>query len=179
MRMILALALGVGLAAPAWADIGSDYAAAASIFVQTDAAQVLEGLDGEWLPLSALANGTPDAALVSSLVERFCNADPARGSTIAATGANSFTLTSAGARPVAYRFDWLSGSQFSRSVDPDALFSGLGLDAMDGKAGDDARARALEQAVQTVSLYRTSPDILVVASPQQTEILGRCPDSGA
>lgn len=178
MRIRLICALSCAFTMPAFADVEEDFALANRVFGQTSAAAVVDDIDGEWLPLSLLANtggGEPAPGLVSTMLERMCDSDPVRGSAIEATGDTSFTLTAPGRGPgLTYRFDWTNGAQFLRSFDPQALFVSLGIDTLEGEKGDEARANALRQTEPKVSVYRVSDDILVLATSQRAEILGRC-----
>ncbi|MDR7126358.1 hypothetical protein [Pseudotabrizicola sp. 4114] len=183
MRWIISLTAGLGLSGPALADMEADFARAASIFGPVTVETVLDDIDGEWLPLSTLANLTgeaPSPGLATSLTGRICGLDPVRGSILTATGESGFTVdVPSRDQALTYRFDWIGGAQFVRSVDAAALFSSLGLDAMKPERRLDAQAAALRSAATVTAVYRVSPDMIVVASPDRTEIFGRCPrDNG-
>lgn len=178
MRISLISALSCALAMPALAGVEEDFALANRVFGQTSATAVLDDIDGEWLPLSLLADtggGEPAPGLVSSMLERMCGLDPVRGWVIEATGDTSFTLVVPGRGPgLTYRFDWTSGAQFLRSFDPQTLFMSRGLDTLEGEKGDEARANALRQSEPHVNIHRVSADMLVMATSQRADILGRC-----
>jgi len=178
MRIILAITLGLGFALPAAAAVEDDFAAANRMFGQISPASTLENLGGEWLPLATLANlegKEPAPGQIASYLEKFCDTDPGRGATVTVGSGTSFTMDIPGRLPLTVRYDWLGGSQFARSLDPDTLFESRGLDKMEGERGDEMRASALQQAASVASVYRVSPDILVVAASPRAEIYGRCP----
>ena len=175
----------VGMACAHLADaqagpIGEDYVAADSVFGLARPADITTGLDGNWLPLSSLAGG-PGAAPVGAdsiegYVQEFCGRQTAIIARLEQTSETSFVMTTGPEdTSVTYRLDWLGGSRFSRSFDPDALIAQLGLDRGDDEAAIDRRAQALRQAPREVDVYRTAADILVVQSAGRAEIYGRCP----
>lgn len=179
MRILITCTLTAALTFPAYAQIEDDFAFANRIFGQATPQSVLADIDGEWLPLSTLANlngNDPDPGLVDSFLERICGKNPARGSLITGLSDSSFEMATANAGgELMYRFDWLGGAQFHRSFDPDALISALGLDKSEGERGVEMRANALASATSLVDFYRISPDLLAMAAPQRVEIFGRCP----
>ena len=179
MRALVGFGLSLALAMPAMAQVEEDFATANRIFGQTSAVTVLADLEGEWLPLSLLANlqgAEPAPGIIDGLMERFCGSQPSRGAVLSATGDAGFTLEMPSGRDtLSYRFDWVTGNSFARSVDPDALFARLGIDSLEGDQGAEARAAALAQNNQSVGVYRVSPDVLVVAAEPSTDIYGRCP----
>lgn len=178
MRFTVALALPLLFITPVQAQLEADFAAANRILGQITPAAVVDTIEGEWLPLTTLANlqgEDPDPGLIDSLLERICGNDPERGALITAIDASSFEMTAPNSGgDMVYRFDWIGGAQFLRSFDPAALFSMLKFDTMDGERGIEMRARALEATATMVSLYRVSPDLLAVAEPRRVEIYGRC-----
>jgi hypothetical protein len=178
MRFVSTFVLSFIIATPAFAQVDDDFALAAKIFGKITPAATIEDLDGEWLPLSTLANlaGTdPNSGLAADLLERFCNNSPARGAIVAEIDETSFTMTTSNPRgELAYRFDWIGGSLFHRSFDPSALFSLGGLDTMEGERGVEMRATLLGETTSQLNIYRVSADMIVLAEPQRVEIFGRC-----
>jgi hypothetical protein len=179
MRFALAFALALIIAGPAHAQVDDDFTMANRIFGQMSATSVVDGLEGEWLPLSTLANlkgADPDPGLIASLLERICGNNPVRGAVFKAIDQASFEMAAASrGGDLVYRFDWLGGAQFHRSVDPETLFRVLKFDTMDGEKGIEMRARVLASNPSLVDLYRVSPDLLAMVTPQRAEIYGRCP----
>lgn len=179
MRFTLAFVLTLAIAGPTYAQIDDDFAMANRIFNQVSAASVVDGLAGEWLPLTTLSNlngAEPDPGLIASYLERFCGNDPARGAVITGIDQASFEMEAANSGgEMVYRFDWIGGAQFHRSFDPETLFNVLKYDTMEGERGIEMRARTLESTTSLVDLYRISPDLLAMATPQRVEIFGRCP----
>ncbi len=179
MRFALAFALTAAIASPSYAQTEDDFAQANRIFGQPTAAVITSDIAGEWLPLSTLANlkgADPDPGLITSLLERICGNDPARGAVITEIDGGSFEMSAPNsAGDMVYRFDWISGSLFHRSFDPAALFSMLSLDAIEGERGAEIRARTLQSAASQVHLYRVSSDLIALAEPYRVEIYGRCP----
>jgi hypothetical protein len=162
MRFALAFALTAAIAGPSYAQTEDDFALANRIFGQPTAAGVISDIEGEWLPLSTLANvdgADPDPGLITSQIDE---------------GSFEMTAPNSGGDMV-YRFDWISGSLFHRSFDPAALFSMLRLDAIEGERGSEIRARTLQSAASQVNLYRVSADLIALAEPHRVEIYGRCP----
>lgn len=183
MRLIFAIAASVGLSGPALADMDTDFADATEVFGQTPVERRIDNIDGEWLPLSTLANlrgEAPAPGRAASLIANNCGSDPVRGAIITATGDSGFTLdTRLAHTTLTYHFDWIGGAEFIRSVDAAALFSGYGLDRMKPERRLDAQAAALRAAATVTSVYRVSPDMIVIATSDRTEIFGRCPgDNG-
>lgn len=179
MRLSLVCTMICALTMPATAAMEEEFALANRVFGQTSASAALDDIDGEWLSLSLLTNAAGKEVapgLVSSLLQRICGLDPIRGSVVEATGDTSFTFAVPGrGSGVTYRFDWMNGTQFLRSFDPQTLFTSIGLDTLKGEDGDKARTNAIRQTEPVVDVYRVSADILVLATSQRTEILGRCP----
>jgi len=179
MRFALAFALTAAIAGPAYAQIDDDFAQANRIFGQPDAASVITDIEGEWLPLSTLANlrGTdPDPGLINSLLDRICGNDPVRGAIMAGIDEGTFEMKAPNSGgDMVYRFDWIAGSLFHRSFDPAALFGMMKLDTIEGERGSEIRARTLQSAASQVNLYRVSPDLIALAEPYRVEIYGRCP----
>ncbi|MDV3249817.1 hypothetical protein DevBK_00595 [Devosia sp. BK] len=178
MRIALAFALTAAIASPSYGQIEENFALANRIFGQPTAAGVVSDIEGEWLPLSTLANAKgadPDPGLIASLLDRICGNDPSRGAIITEIDEGSFEMTAPNSGgDMVYRFDWISGSLFHRSFDPAALFSMLRLDAIEGERGSEMRARTLQTAASQVNLYRVSADLIALAEPYRTEIYGRC-----
>ena len=179
MRLAPAATLTALIIAPAYAQIDEDFAMANRIFGQVSSASVTDDIDGEWLPLSTLANlngAEPDPGLAGSYLERICGNEPVRGAVMTGIDDASFEMAPANSGgELVYRFDWIGGVQFHRSFDPAALFGALKLDNMDGERALDMRARTLESNTSLVDFYRISPDLLAMATPQRVEIFGRCP----
>lgn len=179
MRFTLALALALGVAGPAYAQIDEDFTMANRMLGQESPASVIADIEGEWLPLTTLANlrgADPDPGLIASLLERICGNDPVRGAQFKELDPASFQMIAANSGgELVYRFDWMRGVQFHRSVDPEALFRARGFDKMEGEKGIAARARVLESNASQVELYRISPDLLAMTTQQRVEIYGRCP----
>lgn len=179
MRMTLALTLALA-AGPGLAATGEDFATAHAIFGQVQPAPIVENLDGEWLPLSTLANldGAPaDPGTIDTYLERFCGNDPARGATLTTLGTSGFSLRmQSGDRTVTYRYEWLGGPEFLRTFDPDDFVAYLGIERAYPDRTEDARAHALRGMSGNVSVFRVSEDILVIAAQSRTEIYGRCTD---
>jgi len=180
MRFPLAFALALAVAGPAHAQLDDDFAAANRTFGQVSATGVVDDLDGEWLPLSTLSNlngEDPDPGLITSLLERICGNDPVRGAVFTVLDQASFEMVSANSGgELVYRFDWIGGARFHRSVDPQALFRVRGFDTIEGERGIEMRASVLESTASQVDLYRISPDLLAMATQPRVEIFGRCPD---
>lgn len=180
MRLTLAVTLALLIAGPAHAEIDDDFAMANRIFGQVSAASVVDDIAGEWLPLSTLSNlngADPDPGLIASFLDRICSGDPVRGAVITELDQASFEMAAANSGgELVYRFDWIRGAQFHRSVDPATLFRVFKLDTMEGERGIEMRARTLESTTSLVDFYRISPDLLAMATPQRVEIFGRCPD---
>ena len=178
MRFALAFALTAAIAGPSYAQTEDDFALANRIFGQPTAAGVISDIEGEWLPLSTLANvdgADPDPGLITSLLDSICGNDPVRGAIITEIDEGSFEMTAPNSSgDMVYRFDWISGSLFHRSFDPAALFSMLRLDAIEGERGSEIRARTLHGAASQVNLYRVSADLIALAEPHRVEIYGRC-----
>ena len=179
MRFTLAFALTAAMAAPSYAQTEDDFAFANRIFGQPTAAGVTADLEGEWLPLSTLANlsgADPDPGLITSLLDRICDNDPVRGAIISEIDQGSFKMTAPNSGgDLVYRFDWIAGSLFHRSFDPASLFSMLKLDTIEGERGSEIRARTLEGAASQVNVYRVSAELIVLAESRRVEIYGRCP----
>ena len=179
MRFTLAVTLALSIAVPAYAQIDDDFAMANRLLGQQTAANVIADIDGEWLPLTTLSNlrgADPDPGLISSLLERICGNEPVRGAQFMGLDPASFQMIAANSGgELVYRFDWMRGAQFHRSVEPEALFRARGFDKMEGEKGIAARARVLESNASQVELYRISPDLLAMTSQQPVEIYGRCP----
>ncbi|WEK03443.1 MAG: hypothetical protein P0Y65_14730 [Candidatus Devosia phytovorans] len=179
MRFALAFALTLACSGPALAQIDDDFAMANRIFGQISAASVVADIDGEWLPLSTIANlegADPDPGLITSYLERICGNDPARGFVFTGIDEASFEMAVPNAgHELVYRLDWMGGAQFHRSFDPAAMFSAFGFDSMEGERGMEMRASALRSNTNLVDFYRVSPDLLAMATPQRVEIYGRCP----
>lgn len=181
MRFAFAFTFAVtaAIACPAHAQVEDDFALANRIFGQTSPATIISDLDGEWLPLSTLANldgADPDPGLISSLLERICGNDPIRGARITGIDQASFEMTAPNsAGDMVYRYDWIGGSQFHRSYDPASLFRMFKFDTIEGERGFEMRARTLQGATSQVHLYRVSADLIAIAEPQRVEIYGRCP----
>jgi hypothetical protein len=179
MRFTLALTLALSIAVPAYSQIDDDFAMANRMLGQESAANVIADIDGEWLPLTTLSNlrgADPDPGLISSLLERICGNEPVRSAQFKGLDPASFQMIAPNSgEELVYRFDWMRGAQFHRSVDPEALFRTLRFDKMEGEKGIAARARALESIASLVELYRVSPDLLAMTTPQRVEIYGRCP----
>lgn len=179
MRFIFAIIASFILSGAALADMDTDFAAAAEIFGPTPVEGRINDLDGEWLPLSTLANlegEAPSPGRAASLIADHCGSDPVRGSVITVTGDPGFTLDLRhGDTTLTYHFDWIGGAEFVRSVDAAALFSAYGLDRVNPERRLDAQAAALRSAATVTSVYRFSPDMIVVATSDRTEIFGRCP----
>ncbi|KAA0971843.1 hypothetical protein FPY71_01550 [Aureimonas fodinaquatilis] len=180
MRFTFSLALALAIVGPASAQIDEDFAKANRIFGQISAASVVDDIEGEWLPLSTLSNlngADPDPGLVASYLERICGNDTVRGAVIEGIDQASFTMAAPNTGgELVYRFDWLGGAQFHRSFDPETLFRVRKFDTIEGEKGVEMRARALEASTSLVDLYRVSPDLLAMATPQRVEIFGRCPN---
>jgi hypothetical protein len=179
MRLSLAFALTLAIAAPANAQIDDDLAAANRIFGQTAPAKIIVDMDGEWLPLGTLANldgADPEPGLASALLGRICGNDPLRGAILTALDEASFEMVAANSGgELVYRFDWIGGSQFHRSFDPAALFGRLGVDTIDTERAIETRTRALQAHTGPVHIYRMTDDLFVLAEPQRVEFYGRCP----
>lgn len=179
MRYPLAFALAFLLAVPAAAQIDDEFATANRIFGQVSALSVVDDIEGEWLPLTTLSNlngSEPAPGMITSHLERFCDNDPKKGAVLTAIDDASFEMAAANSGgELTYRFDWIRGAQFHRSVDPETLFRVFRYDTMEGEKGIEMRARVLESTPSLVDLYRVSPDLLAVAAPQRVEIFGRCP----
>lgn len=179
MRLLLALSAALFAAAPASAEVETDFVTANRIFGQVSASAVTGDIAGEWLPLTTLTNamGTdPEPGLAESALERFCGNDPMRGAVITAIDEASFAMTEPNsADELTYRFDWIGGAQFHRSFDPEALFRLRRFDTMEGERGMEMRARTLEALSQPTAIYRIAPDLMAIATPQRVEIFGRCP----
>lgn len=179
MRSILVFSLAFLAATPAFAQIEDDFAQANRIFGQISATSVVADLDGEWLPLTTLANlngADPDPGLITSYLERICGSEPIRGSVFTSINAAAFEMAVPNSRrELVYRFDWIGGAQFHRSFDPDVLFQAFGLDTMEGERGQEMRAQALGTTPGLVDVYRISPDLLAIEALQRVEIYGRCP----
>jgi hypothetical protein len=179
MRFALAFALTAAIAGPSHAQMDDDFALANRIFGQPTAAEVIADIEGEWLPLSTLANlngADPDPGPITSLLGRICGNDPARGAIITEIDQGSFELAAPNSGgDMVYRFNWIAGSLFHRSFDPASLFSMLKLDTIEGERGSEMRARALQGAANQVNLYRVSKDLFALAEPHRVEIYGRCP----
>lgn len=178
MRFTLALALAIAVTGPTYSQIDADFAQANRIFGQVSPTTIVEGIDGEWLPLSTISNlkgAEPDPGLISSYLERLCGGDPVRGVVFRAVDKASFEMTHNNAGgPVSYRFDWIGGAQFHRSFDPAALFSAFKYDTMEDDKGLEMRSRTLESMTSAVDFYRISPDLIAMATPKRVEIYGRC-----
>ncbi|MET0170315.1 MAG: hypothetical protein ABW191_08075 [Aliihoeflea sp.] len=179
MRVRLAFALSVFIAGPTYAQTDDDFAMANRIFGQMSAANVIDDIDGEWLPLSTLSNlngADPAPGLADSYLERICGNDPVRGAVITVKNEASFEMAAPNSGgELVYRFHWIGGAQFHRSFDPESLFKTLRYDTIEGEKGVEIRARVLEQATSLVNFYRVTPDLLAMATPQRVEIFGRCP----
>ncbi len=179
MRFTLAFTLAALIAGPAHAQIDTDFAEASRIFGQVGPFNVVDDIEGEWLPLTKLSNlngAEPDPGLISSLIERFCNNDTARGAVFTRVDDASFEMVAANSGgELMYRFDWIGGAQFHRSFDPAAVFAAFKLDAIEGERGSELRARTLDGLSNLVNLYRITPDLLAMAERQRVEIYGRCP----
>ncbi|MFN3500655.1 MAG: hypothetical protein ACK4ZJ_00195 [Allorhizobium sp.] len=177
MHFTLALTLALSAAVPA-AQIEDDFTMANRTFSQESAASVIADIDGEWLPLSTLSNlrgADPSPGLITSLLERICGNEPVRGAQFKGLDQASFQMIAANSGgELVYRFDWMRGAQYHRSVDPETLFRALRFDKMEGEKGIAARARALEWNASLVEFYRVSPDLLAMVTPQRVEIYGRC-----
>jgi hypothetical protein len=154
MRFRLALTLAFSIAVPASAQIDDDFALANRMLGQEPADNVIVDIDGEWLPLTTLSNlrgADPDPGLIYSLLERICGNEPVRGAQFKVLDPASFQMIAANSGgELAYRFDWMRGAQFHRSVGPEALFRGRGFDKMEGEKEIAARARILESKCQPV-----------------------------
>lgn len=178
MRAPIAFVLALLLAAPAHAQVDSDFGMANRIFGQVSPASVVEDIAGEWLPLSTLSNlNGAEAApgLAASFLERFCGNEPARGAVISPIDEASFEMVGANSGgELVYRFDWIRGAQFHRSFDAETLFRVLRLDTMEGERGAEIRGQTLEATSSLVDLYRVSPDVITMATPQRVEIFARC-----
>lgn len=179
MRVTLAVILSLAIAGPSYAEIDDDFALANRMFGQMSAAGVIDDIEGEWLPLSTLANlkgADPDPGLAASYLERICGNDPVRGALISRIDDASFEMIAANSGgEMVYRFDWISGAQFHRSFDPETLFKVLRFDTIEGERGIEARARALETMNSVVDFYRVTPDLMAMVTQPRVEIFGRCP----
>jgi hypothetical protein len=85
MRFTLVLTLAIVIAGPAHAQIDVDFAEANRIFGQVSPLNVVDDIEGEWLPLTTLSNlngAQPDPGLIGSYIERFCGNDTVRGATL-------------------------------------------------------------------------------------------------
>lgn len=177
MHLTLSLTLGLSVAVPA-AQVDDAFTMANRMFSQESAASVITDIDGEWLPLTTLSNlrgADPDPGLITRLLERNCANEPVRGAQFKGLDQASFEMIAANSGgELVYRFDWMRGAQYHRSVDPEMLFRALRFDKIEGEKGIAARARALGSNASLVEFYRVSPDLLVMVTPQRSEIFGRC-----
>lgn len=152
---------------------GDDYVAAQKIFGAAPGA-VLDGVDGKWLPIAQLLGGietVADAGMVGTMMDRFCATAPLYHE-ITARGTAGLTLvTHKTGDSLSESYDWLAGSQFAYTVEPDAFMSFLGME----DASDERRSLALAERPERVALFRSAPDILVMVPDRgATSILARC-----
>lgn len=180
MRFTLAFTVAILIAGPAQAQIDADFAEANRIFGQVSPLNVVDDIEGEWLPLTTLSNlngAQPDPGLIGSYIERFCGNDTVRGAVFAKVGDASFEMVAANSGgELIYRFDWIGGAQFHRSFDPAAVFAAFKFDTIEGERGLEMRARTLDGMSSRMNLYRITPDLLAMAEQQRVEIYGRCPE---
>ena len=132
---------------------------------------MLESMKGRWIPLDLIANKTPsiDASALSSYCVR-------AGSELTTPTTYRFDLTrgTVNGPKVTMHYDYTRAMTFQKSVDATEFSEWLQLgDPLDDKA---AEALSRGQIWGTVSVFRPSPDILILAKPfEQAEIWGRCP----
>lgn len=133
-------------------------------------AQVMEGIAGKWVPISALAPKIGDDAAISKACG-FLYIEASQ------TSPFSFLLVRKSTRKpehmLEYRFTFIQGYSFQRHVDDTAFIKYLGLD----KPGTpvERQMSVLRFVNGTVDVYRPARDFLVVKEMLgQTEIYGRC-----
>lgn len=180
MKALIVAVAAMALLVPAAGaqSLAENYRAAHGTFAYELPGEVLDGLDGEWLPLSLLSGygaEPPSVEEVESYVERFCGTEPRRSYQVTVTGATSLTIDNRmPERGFEYVLHWIGGTLFARSFDAEDYFRFLGFE--DSERFEDMRARALGGFVREVGLFRPAPDILVLTGTARPEILGRCPD---
>lgn len=165
--VIAALAAG----SPALAQDGApDAATIVGIFRPLPAAELTAGLAGQWvsLPIDNLADETD----LDAFRDRACAAGPAAVRTVADAGDGAFTITQGtGERVVTFHLDPLGDSLFSRMFDADAFAAYLGLD----RATPVMREGMMRNVAREVTVYRPTPDLLILAAAGRAELMMRCP----
>lgn len=159
-------------------NLAENYRATHAAFLYENPEDILDGLDGEWLPLSQLSGDSAEPPPIEEIeghVERFCGTEPPRSFLVTATGSTSLTITYRRLEhSFEYKLHWIGGMQFVPSFDAEGYFHYLGFD--DSRRFEDMRASALRGLAGEVGLFRPAPDILVLTRNMRPEILGRCPD---
>lgn len=183
------------IAAPASAQdsasIGAQFAEAHRAFATAGASKLtqdnplfatglVDGLDGEWLAMSALANlqdDLADPAMTDDLIERFCGADKPIGIRIDTSGGADFTVSKVmGDVEVAQTYTSVGGNRYIVGLaDTDAFIDAMGLRSDETEDAVRMRNQILSGVLGDRHVYRPSPDILVIDSRSPPEINVRCP----
>lgn len=172
--MIITTALALLVSATNAQTLAENYRAAHATFVYGHPEEILDGLDGEWLPLSRLSGdsaGLPPVEEIERHVETLCGAEPRPGDLLTVAGPTTLTIARRGFE---YSLHWIGNAQFTRSFDVEGYFRFLGFD--DDKRFETMRIAALRDMSGEVGLFRPAPDILVMTANGRADILGRCPD---
>ena len=179
MRIVAGIALALTLAAPAGAQDGSlfeQYEAARDVFLPGPAypgaflTELFDGLAGDWFPVGTLEPRENDAALFKTACERAV-------SRLTVRDAFAFDLTRAPDTENAITTTYSSRgwNAFGTYTDPVALFRWLGMDLEGTQQG--LIERTLADYNGTATLYRPSPDVLVIQINYGPHLIfGRCAD---
>jgi hypothetical protein len=131
--------------------------------------QILQGIEGTWVPLNYLEPKDGDFDLIRSACKR-------NGLALSAQGDYTLKMTRQPGRAteVSSYFVEKVGSWFVESTDAAALFRYLGVDG--DKVSDQIRGTSLAGSNGIVNILRPSADILVEEPLfEAPTILGRCP----
>ncbi len=181
VMLAAALALAIAGASAVQADqptLADQYQAAQQIFLggTTDqqsysegyAKVLFAGIEGVWVPMSKLNGGSPHAA------DAACQGGPKAKIAILDPYTLSFTEPLGEPTQFEIRYSLRYGSFFGSYTDVASMTKALGL------LGDDkaeARLGQLARVNGTASIWRASPDILVIQGENGRPIIwGRCPN---
>lgn len=179
MRLFRTVLIAVAFAVPVAAHaktLGEQYVAAQGIFGPKRPNTIVDGLDGRWLPLSALARRKKASAAQIDSFLKFCSPLRPPGSTIKTRDEGFSMHRVEPSREVEIDFAWIGGSAFVRNYDPEMYVKFLGFERKDDERYEDMRAQALSQTTGPANVYRPADDILVIESHGRAEIYGRCPE---
>ena len=149
------------------------------------AAQVLAGLDGEWLPVTKVfltdEIGADAADRIGGALRDFCSKPLVV--TIARTGADGFAFrqgikaADGSDQTIAIDFTAVGGSTFVQHADPVPYLAWLGIRS-DLEAAKSASLLSRQGLFREVEVLRPYPDVLVLAPDRAVpEIYARCPAS--